>query len=111
MLSTPAEQSTSPPGHRGVGVAGGVGGAVGVRVVHPGRLENGWGRRDDGGALSDGLLGKRFLHEVYREARADYTGRVTVPVLWDREAGTIVCNESREILRMLATVVRPLLTH
>ncbi|MDF1565947.1 MAG: glutathione S-transferase family protein [Deltaproteobacteria bacterium] len=76
---------------------------LGVSLVHPDMLENGWELRDDAGASTDPVLGKRYLWEVYREARADYTGRVTVPVLWDREAGTIVSNESREILRMLST--------
>jgi glutathionyl-hydroquinone reductase len=46
-------------------------------------------------------MGKRYLHEVYTAARPDYTGRVTVPVLWDRERSTIVSNESAEIIRML----------
>jgi len=45
----------------------------------------------------------RFLHDVYRAAKADYSGRVTVPVLWDKARGEIVNNESREIMRMLDT--------
>jgi len=52
------------------------------------------------GATRDDLNGARYLHEVYTKARRDYTGRVTVPVLWDRETGTIVNNESSEIIRM-----------
>jgi putative glutathione S-transferase len=51
--------------------------------------------------VPDPVHGARFLHEVYTHADATYTGRVTVPVLWDRERGTIVNNESSEILRML----------
>ena len=46
------------------------------------------------------MLGKDFLYEVYAQAAPDYTGRVSVPVLWDKNAGTIVNNESSEILRM-----------
>ena len=49
----------------------------------------------------DPLNGCRFLHQVYTKADSSYSGRVTVPVLWDRELGTIVNNESAEILRML----------
>jgi len=52
------------------------------------------------GATRDDLNGAHYLHEVYTKARRDYTGRVTVPVLWDRETGTIVSNESSEIIRM-----------
>jgi len=48
-----------------------------------------------------GNEGVRYLHEVYTRARSDYTGRVTVPTLWDRERRTIVNNESSEIIRML----------
>src|SRR5262245_56917834 len=49
----------------------------------------------------DAINGARCLHEVYTKARPDYTGRVTVPTLWDREKRTIVNNESSEIIRML----------
>jgi putative glutathione S-transferase len=62
--------------------------------------KNGWEFRTDDGATGDRLMGNRFLHEVYTTARPDYSGRVTVPVLWDRERGTIVSNESAEIIRM-----------
>ena len=58
----------------------------------PDMLDNGW-------EYSDG--GIRYLHELYARARAGYTGRVTVPVLWDEEARTIVNNESADIIRML----------
>jgi putative glutathione S-transferase len=44
--------------------------------------------------------GARFLHEIYTKAKKDYTGRVTVPVLWDKQTGTVVSNESAEIIRM-----------
>lgn len=58
----------------------------------------------EGWTLSEGedpLHGARRLHEVYTAAKPDYTGRVTVPVLWDRRQGTIVNNESAELIRML----------
>lgn len=66
--------------------------AVPVFYAGPDMLENGW-------EYSDG--GIRYLHELYAKARPGYTGRVTVPVLWDEEAGAIVNNESAEIIRML----------
>jgi putative glutathione S-transferase len=70
---------------------------ISVSVVEPLMLENGWSFSDD---KPDHLHGARFLHELYTRAKADYSGRVTVPVLWDRERDTIVSNESAEILRM-----------
>jgi putative glutathione S-transferase len=65
--------------------------------------ENGWsfGNPDaTGGGIGDAVNGVRHLHEVYTMADPHYTGRVTVPVLWDRKEGTIVNNESSEIIRM-----------
>ncbi|MEO0999863.1 MAG: glutathione S-transferase C-terminal domain-containing protein, partial [Pseudomonadota bacterium] len=72
-----------------------------VDVVHPDMLDNGW-ELDAGrvGATGDTLLGKRYMHEVYTAAKPDFSGRVTVPVLWDKATGTIVSNESSEIIRM-----------
>jgi putative glutathione S-transferase len=70
---------------------------ISVSVVHPLMRENGWELPDG----ADPVNGARFLYEVYAKARPDYTGRVTVPVLWDKRTGTIVNNESAEILRML----------
>jgi glutathionyl-hydroquinone reductase len=68
--------------------------------------ENGWSfLAPDGtitpGSTSDEINGARFLYEIYRKARPDYTGRVTVPVLWDKRNNAIVNNESSEIIRML----------
>jgi putative glutathione S-transferase len=60
--------------------------------------EEGWGFSDP--AL-DRANGRRYLREVYALGKRDYSGRVTVPVLWDTHSGTIVNNESAEILRML----------
>jgi putative glutathione S-transferase len=74
---------------------------VGVSVVHPCMGEQGWSFDDYPGATGDLVNGRRYLHEVYTLARSDYTGRVTVPVLWDTRERTIVNNESSEIIRML----------
>ncbi len=77
---------------------------ISVSVVHPHMLENGWEFRDcEAGAFTPGdpLFGSDFLYQVYLQARPDYTGRVTVPVLWDKERHTIVSNESADIIRML----------
>jgi putative glutathione S-transferase len=78
--------------------------AIGVSVVHPYMGKDGWSFAnpdDTPGVTGDCLYGKEHLHQIYTEADPTYTGRVTVPVLWDRERGTIVNNESAEILRML----------
>lgn len=70
--------------------------AITVTVVQPLMLENGW----EIAPGDDPVNNARFLHEVYTKARPGYTGRVTVPILWDRATGTIVSNESAEIIRM-----------
>jgi glutathionyl-hydroquinone reductase len=75
--------------------------AIDVSVLHWHMAENGWEFREAPGATGDRLYGSHYLHEIYTRARPDYTGRVTVPVLWDKERGTIVSNESAEIIRML----------
>jgi putative glutathione S-transferase len=75
---------------------------VGVSVLHPHMLEDGWSFATDfPGATGDPIHRSAFLHELYVRAKADYTGRVTVPVLWDTQQETIVSNESADILRML----------
>ena len=70
--------------------------AISLSVVDPLMLEQGW--RFDG---TDPLTGSQFLHQVYTTAVPDYTGRVTVPVLWDKQTRTIVNNESAEIIRLM----------
>ena len=75
--------------------------AITLSVVDPEMGRDGWVFSDRPGCIPDIVGGHRFLHEVYTAARRDYTGRVTVPVLWDRERQTIVNNESSEIIRML----------
>ncbi|WP_375193567.1 glutathione S-transferase family protein [Marinobacter sp.] len=73
---------------------------ISVSVVHPDMLENGWEFRPDSKEHRDHLHGLRFLHELYTRAAPDYTGRVTVPTLWDTKKQTIASNESAEIIRM-----------
>jgi putative glutathione S-transferase len=75
--------------------------AVSVAVVHWHMSAQGWEFRAGPGATGDPLLGASHLHQIYTAAKADYSGRVTVPVLWDKQQGTIVSNESAEIIRML----------
>ena len=75
-----------------------------VSVVHWHMAENGWefgtGDHDGSDCTGDRLGGRSYLHQLYSDAQADYTGRVTVPVLWDTRTHTIVNNESSEIIRM-----------
>lgn len=80
--------------------------AIGVTVVDPHMGAQGWpiAESDPDPYHPDA----KYLHDVYRAARSDYTGRVTVPVLWDRERATIVNNESREIMRMMNVELEPL---
>ncbi|BCV49192.1 glutathione S-transferase family protein [Shewanella algae] len=83
---------------------------ISVTVVEPHMLENGWefateaagpkGGHHIQGAEQDPLFGKAFLYQIYQLAASDYSGRVTVPVLWDKHHQTIVSNESSEIIRM-----------
>lgn len=75
--------------------------AIGVSVVHWLMLEQGWTFAPGPGATGDALFGSAYLHEIYTRARPRCSGRVTVPVLWDKRRGTIVSNESSEIIRML----------
>lgn len=74
---------------------------IGVSVVHPDMLDDGWSFDDSfPGATGDGLHGAEFLRDVYLRADPKISGRVTVPVLWDKKRDTIVSNESSEIIRM-----------
>ncbi|MEC4985756.1 MAG: glutathione S-transferase family protein [Oscillatoria sp. PMC 1068.18] len=74
--------------------------AISISVVDPYMGENGWQFSDAPGTISDPIFQAKYLREVYKKADENYTGRVTVPILWDTEKGTIVNNESREIIRM-----------
>ena len=74
---------------------------ISVSVVHPDMLLDGWSLAGDyPGATGDTLYGLPFLRDIYLKADPSITGRVTVPVLWDKTSETIVCNESSEIIRM-----------
>lgn len=72
---------------------------VTVSIVEPLMLESGWVF----GEAGDGLYGLKKLHQIYTKVKPGYSGRVTVPVLWDKNRETIVNNESAEIIRMLNT--------
>lgn len=74
---------------------------ISISVVNPQMLENGWTFEDGSGVIKDSVNNADFLYEVYKAADDNYSGRVTVPVLWDKQTGKIVNNESSEILRML----------
>ncbi len=78
----------------------GLGEWIGVSVVHPHMAENGWTFDPAPGVVPD-PDGAQYLYQVYLRAKSDYSGRVTVPVLWDSKRATIVSNESSEIVRML----------
>ncbi|WP_417440527.1 glutathione S-transferase family protein [Idiomarina sp.] len=71
---------------------------IDVSVVHPLMLENGWEFSD--APLNEPLYDADFLYQLYLKADPEYTGRVTVPVLWDKKNQTIVNNESAEIIRI-----------
>jgi len=75
--------------------------AISVSVVNAYMGAEGWTFEPGDGVVADGVNNVSRLHEVYTLADANYTGRVTVPVLWDKKKKTIVSNESAEIIRML----------
>ncbi len=79
----------------------GLEGLIDVSAVHPDMLSDGWTFDTDfDGASGDTLYGLPFLRDIYLRADPGISGRVTVPVLWDKERETIVSNESAEIIRM-----------
>ncbi len=73
---------------------------VSVSIVSPDMLERGWTFNTKEGSSGDQLYDAEFLHQIYTRNKADYSGRVTVPVLWDKQNARIVSNESSEIIRM-----------
>lgn len=74
---------------------------IDISVVHPDMLSDGWTFETDAyGANGDALFGLPFARDIYTRADAAFTGRVTVPILWDKAQNTIVSNESSEIIRM-----------
>lgn len=75
---------------------------IDVSFVHWFMDKNGWTfQKDDAGIVGDKLFNFDFAHQIYTKADPNYTGRVTVPILWDKHKHTIVSNESSEIIRML----------
>lgn len=84
---------------------------VSVSVLEPRMMEKGWefqfiarNRPHCTGATADALFSKKYLYEIYQRSQKTYTGRVTVPVLWDKRTNQIVNNESADIIRMFNSV-------
>jgi putative glutathione S-transferase len=115
---TPAGQFTAAPGryHLYVSLAcpwahrtlilralKGLEDAISISVVDWLMREDGWTFAENPGTISDTVNGAKFLHEVYVKADPHYTGRVTVPMLWDKQTNAIVNNESSEIIRIFNT--------
>lgn len=76
---------------------------ISMSAVNYYMAENGWTFAPQDGMIPDTIHNADFMHQVYTAASPTYTGRVTVPVLWDKQQNTIVSNESPEIIRMLNT--------
>jgi glutathionyl-hydroquinone reductase len=76
---------------------------IDVSVVHWLMAEQGWSFDAGDGVVPDPVGGAHYLHEVYTRSDPTYSGHVTVPVLWDKKTGTIVNNESSDIIRMFNT--------
>ena len=74
---------------------------IAVSAVHWHMAEHGWTFAPGDGVIPDPILGARYMHQIYTAADPNYSGRVTVPALWDKQKRTIVNNESPEIIRML----------
>ena len=82
---------------------------ISISVVHPDMLDDGWTFGTDfDGATGDQLFGHAYLRDIYLKAAPDMNGRVTVPILWDKQKQTIVSNESAEIIRMFNTAFNDL---
>ncbi len=77
--------------------------AISISVVDPLMASDGWEFSDFPGTIPDTVNNTEYLREIYAIADPNYTGRVTVPILWDKQTSTIVNNESREIIRMFDT--------
>jgi glutathionyl-hydroquinone reductase len=74
---------------------------IGLSIVDPVITSQGWAFSEYPGCIPDGVNGVDYLWKIYVKAKPNYTGRVTVPVLWDKQTQTIVNNESCQIIRML----------
>ena len=73
---------------------------ISISVVHPFMGDKGWTFAEGAGVIADPIVDANYLYEIYTTANPDYTGRVTVPILWDKKTNSIVSNESSEIIRM-----------
>lgn len=73
---------------------------IDLSIVHWHMGDKGWTFAPGDGVIPDPIQNARYLHEIYRAAAPDYSGRVTIPILWDKHTATIVSNESSEIIRM-----------
>ena len=73
---------------------------ISVSVVSPDMLNNGWSFDKNNHSTGDDLFDSEYLHQIYTKNNSSYTGRVTVPVLWDKQQNKIVSNESADIIRM-----------
>jgi putative glutathione S-transferase len=73
---------------------------ISISVVNAYMGAEGWTFSPGEGVIADPIFNATNVHEIYTAAQADYTGRVTVPILWDKKTNTIVSNESPEIIRM-----------
>jgi putative glutathione S-transferase len=85
--------------------------AISISIVDPYMGANGWEFGSSEGCIPDVVNNTKALHEVYTKSDSNYTGRVTVPVLWDREHQTIVSNESSEIIRMFNSEFDAIASH
>ena len=81
---------------------------ISVSVVHWYMGEQGWTFEPGEGVIQDPLFNAKYLHQIYTKADPNYTGRVTVPVLWDKDTQMIVNNESSEIIRMFNSAFDPI---
>ena len=77
---------------------------ISISIVHWYMVDQGWTFEPADGVIPDTINDAKFLHEIYTRASQNYSGRVTVPVLWDKKNETIVSNESSEIIRMFNSV-------
>ncbi len=76
---------------------------IDVSVVSATMVEGGWRFDTEDGSTGDPLFGSTFAHQIYTKVDPSYSGRVTVPILWDKKLGTIVNNESEDIIRMFTS--------
>lgn len=76
---------------------------ISISIVDPYMGDDGWFFSDAPGAIPDAINGATYLRDIYLKADPHYTGRVTVPILWDKRTATIVNNESREVIRLFDT--------